>query len=86
VATVTNRHVVVQLIDDDKGVTLAYVSTVGASVKGNLTVKATWAGEHIAAAAKSAKLKSVVFDRAGRIYHGRLNALAAAARKGGLEF
>ncbi len=86
VATITNQHVVAQLIDDDKGATLAYASTVGAKIKGNMTEKATWAGEQIATAAKTAKIKAVVFDRAGRIYHGRLNALATAARKGGLEF
>ncbi len=58
------QHVSAQLIDDSKGHTLASVSTVGqAAVTGNLTAKATWVGEQIAAAAKQAKVKRVVFDR-----------------------
>jgi large subunit ribosomal protein L18 len=80
------NHVTCQLIDDQTGKTLAYVTTVGAKVKGNLTEKATWAGEQVATAAKAKKIKQVVFDRNGRIYHGRLHALAEAARKAGLEF
>jgi large subunit ribosomal protein L18 len=80
------NHVIAQIIDDTQGKTLAYVSTVGADVKGNLTTKAAWTGEQIATAAKAKKIKQVVFDRNGRIYHGRLHALAEAARKSGLEF
>ncbi|MDF2461126.1 MAG: rplR [Candidatus Saccharibacteria bacterium] len=68
-------HVIAQIVDDSKGHTLAYVSTVG-----------HWVGEQIAALAKAKKVKQVVFDRNGRIYHGRLAALADAARKNGLEF
>jgi len=83
---VTLRHIVAQLIDDTKGHTLAYVTTVGSDTKGSMTDRATWAGEQIAAKAKAAKVKQVVFDRNGRIYHGRLHALAEAARKAGLEF
>ncbi|HEY6736752.1 MAG TPA: 50S ribosomal protein L18 [Candidatus Saccharimonadia bacterium] len=80
-------HVIAQLIDDATGKTLAYVTTVGhKDAKGNLTDKAAWTGEQIAAAAKSKKIKQVVFDRNGRIYHGRLHALAEAARNAGLEF
>lgn len=83
---ITLTHVIAQLIDDTRGVTLAYVTTVGSDASGNMTAKAIWVGEHMAAAAKAKKIKSVVFDRNGRIYHGRLHALAEAARKGGLEF
>lgn len=86
VATISNRHVVAQVIDDTNGKTLAYVNTVQSGAKGNLMDKAAWAGTHIAEAAKKHKITSVVFDRAGRIYHGRLHALAEAARKAGLEF
>ncbi len=83
---ITLTHVVAQVIDDTKGVTLAYVSTVGKDAKGSMTDKAMWVGEQIAAAAIAKKVKQVVFDRNGRIYHGRLHALAEAARKAGLEF
>lgn len=83
---ITLMHVTAQIIDDTSGKTLAYVSTVGSDVKGNLTNKSVWVGEHIAAAAKIAKIKKIVFDRNGRIYHGRLHALAEAARAKGLEF
>ena len=81
------RHVIAQLIDDQQAKTLAYVTTVGKKdVTGNLTEKAAWVGQHIADAAKTKKIKQVVFDRGGRLYHGRLHALAEAARKSGLEF
>jgi large subunit ribosomal protein L18 len=80
------RHITCQLIDDTTGRTLAYTTTVRSTATGNLTAKATWAGEQIAQAAKAHKIKQVVFDRNGRIYHGRLDALATAARKAGLEF
>lgn len=84
--SVTNKNVTAQLINDDKGVTLAYVTTVKQNVKGTMTERATWAGTQIAVAAKKHKIKAVVFDRAGKLYHGRLSALAEAARKEGLEF
>ena len=80
------RHVIAQIVDDSKGRTLVYVSTVSSDAKGNMTEKATWAGAHVAELAKKAKIKQVVFDRGSRIYHGRLHALAEAARTGGLEF
>jgi large subunit ribosomal protein L18 len=81
------HHVIAQIVDDTKGQTLAYVSTVGhKDAKGTMTDKATWAGEQIAAQAKAKKVTQVVFDRNGRIYHGRLHALAEAARTNGLEF
>lgn len=83
---ITLAHITAQLIDDTKGITLAAVSTVGADVKGTMTEKAVWVGTHVAEKAKTKKIKKVVFDRNGRIYHGRLHALAEAARQAGLEF
>ena len=80
-------NIIAQIIDDSKSTTLAYASTVGhKEAKGNMTEKAAWVGGQIAAAAKAKKIKQVVFDRNGRIYHGRLHALAEAARQNGLEF
>jgi len=84
---VSNTHVTAQLIDDTADKTLAYVTTVGQkALKGNMTDKAAWVGTEIAAAAKQAKIKTIVFDRGGKLYHGRVAALAEAARKAGLEF
>lgn len=84
---VTNLHVTAQIIDDTTGKTLAYATTVGAiDAKGTMTDKSAWVGGEIAKKAKSAKIKAVVFDRGGKVYHGRVKALADAARKEGLEF
>ena len=83
---VSSRHIIAQLIDDTTGTTLAYVSTISAKQTGTMTAKAQWIGAEIAKAGKAKKVTTVVFDRAGRIYHGRLDALATAARSNGLEF
>jgi large subunit ribosomal protein L18 len=84
---ISNLHVSAQIINDETSKTLVAVSSVGQkAVKGNLTDKATWVGTEIAAKAKSAKVKQVVFDRGGKLYHGRIKALADAARNAGLEF
>jgi len=84
---ISNRHITAQVIDDTKHATLAYVSTVGAKAsKGTMTERAAWVGAEVAQKAKTAKVKAVVFDRGGHIYHGRVQALADAARKAGLEF
>lgn len=84
--TISNLHVSAQLIDDDKNVTIAAASTVGAKATGTMTEKATAIGTEIAKKAKTAKIKAVVFDRGSKLYHGRVKALADAARKEGLEF
>lgn len=84
---VSNKHITAQIIDDTKHVTLAQISTVGQkSVTGTMTERAVWIGTEIAKKAKTAKVRQVVFDRGGRLYHGRVKALADAARAGGLEF
>ena len=83
---ISNKHVSAQLIDDDKGITLAYATTVGNKQKGNKTELAAYIGSEIAKKAKKAKVKTVVFDRGAHLYAGRLSALADAARKEGLEF
>ncbi|AEA27546.1 50S ribosomal protein L18 [Pseudonocardia benzenivorans] len=85
----SSRHVFVQLIDDLAGHTLAAASTLEAdvaSVEGDKKAKAAKVGELIAARAKSAGIDAVVFDHGGNGYHGRIAALADAAREGGLEF
>lgn len=84
---ISNAHVSAQIIDDSKQTTTVAVSTIGnKTVKGSLTDKAVWVGTEIAKRAKTAKVKQVVFDRNGRLYHGRVKALADAARAEGLEF
>lgn len=84
---ISNLHVTAQLIDDVSGKTLAQVTTVGQkAAKGTMTEKAAWVGTEIANKAKAAKIKAVVFDRGGKLYHGRVAGLAEAARKAGLEF
>ena len=86
---VSSRHILAQLINDDASTTLAYVTTVSAKIPAQsktMTDKATWVGEQIADAAKHAKISQVVFDRGERAYHGRVQALADAARKNGLKF
>lgn len=85
--SISMQHVTAQIIDDSKSSTLLYVTTVGTKQPSkNLTERAVWVGNELAKRAKTAKLKVVVFDRNGRIYHGRIKALAEAARAGGMEF
>ena len=83
------KHVYAQLVDDDRGVTLLGVSdaTEGVAVEGAGKVGlAKGTGKVLAEKAKAAGIKSVVFDRAGYRYHGRVRAVADGAREGGLEF
>ena len=85
----SSRHIVAQLIDDVAGHTLASASTLEADVRalsGDKKARATKVGELIAARAREAGVTAVVFDRGGNVYHGRIAALADAAREGGLEF
>lgn len=85
----SNKHIYAQLIDDTTGVTLASASTVDKelSVDSSSSVAAaTQVGELIAKRAQDKGHKSVVFDRGGYLYHGRVKALADAAREAGLEF
>ena len=80
----SNTNIYAQIIDDENGVTLASASSM--KMKGNNTEVATKVGEAIAKEAKKAKITKVVFDRGGYLYHGRVAALADAARANGLEF
>jgi large subunit ribosomal protein L18 len=83
----SNRGIEAQLIDDVAGTTLAASSSLGLkSFKGNKVDQAAEVGKSLAAAAKSAGIESAVFDRGGYLYHGRVKALADAAREGGLKF
>ena len=89
VVTRSSKHITVQVVDDLVGKTLAYASTMEADVRGaegDKTAKAKKVGELVAERAKAAGVESVVFDRAGNRYHGRIAALADAAREGGLAF
>ncbi len=84
---VSNKHIAAQIIDDTKHITIAQISTVGQkAATGTMTEMAVWVGTEIAKKAKTVKVRKVVFDRGGRLYHGRVKALADAARAGGLEF
>ncbi len=83
---ISNAHITAQIIDDDKGATLAYATTVGSKQKGSKSELAAYIGAEIAKKAKKAKIEKVVFDRGARLYAGRMKALADAARKEGLEF
>ena len=87
VVTRSNRGIVAQLVDDANGRTLASASWLQAkSFKGNKTAQAAEVGKLLAQKAKDAKIQSAVFDRGGYLYHGRVKALADAAREGGLKF
>ena len=80
------KHITVQLIDDTAGNTLLSVSDSEIKAKGNKTEQAAAVGKAVAKKAQDKKIATVVFDRAGNKYHGRVKALADAAREGGLEF
>jgi len=80
------NHVYAQVIDDGAGRTVAAASTVDLKAKGNGLAQAQEVGKAIAQKAKAAGVSQVVFDRGGFLYHGRIKALADAAREAGLEF
>ena len=84
----SGRHIYAQIIDDAQGRTLAAASTLGKGSKGpGATVdSAAGVGKALAEAAKAVGVMAVVFDRGGFLFHGRVKALADAAREGGLEF
>jgi large subunit ribosomal protein L18 len=89
VVTRSSKHIGVQVVDDLAGHTLVAASTMEADLRGldgDKTAKAKKVGELVAERAKAAGIESVVFDRAGHQYHGRVAALADAAREGGLTF
>lgn len=80
----SNTNIYAQVIDDVAGVTLASASSLKET--GTKTEQAQKVGEAIAKAAKAAKVEEVIFDRGGYLYHGRVQALAEAAREAGLKF
>ncbi len=86
----SNKHISVQLIDDETGHTLAAASTIEADQRtlgtGGSVAAAARVGELVAERAKAAGVTTVVFDRGGYAYHGRIAAVAEAARNAGLEF
>jgi large subunit ribosomal protein L18 len=87
----SSKQIYAQIIDDGKGLTIASASTIEKDLKGGLktgadTAAAAAVGKLVAERALAAGVKQVVFDRGGYQYHGRVKALADAAREGGLEF
>ena len=85
----TSENIHVQFIDDEAGKTLAAISTVGKSAAKDLSANVSGAKAIGALAAKNALdkgIKQVVFDRGGKLYHGKVKALADAAREAGLQF
>ncbi len=87
----SGQHIYVQLIDDTKGATLAAASTLDSAIKGKVKSTASIdaakaVGVMIAERAKALKVEKVVFDRGGYLFHGRVKALADAARESGLQF
>lgn len=89
VVTRSARHMVAQVVDDTAGRTLASASTMEADLRGasdDKTAKARKVGQKVAERAKAAGVETVVFDRGGHRYHGRVAALAEGAREAGLDF
>jgi large subunit ribosomal protein L18 len=87
----SNAHIYAQIIDDEAQTTLASASTLDKEIKGSVSVgsnieAAKAVGKLIAERAQAKDIKVVVFDRSGYLYHGRVQALAEAAREAGLEF
>ncbi len=82
----SNSHIYAQIIDDTTGVTLAASSSVMLNINGSNVESAKKVGEALAKAAQDKSINSVRFDRGGRLFHGRVKALADSARDGGLQF
>jgi large subunit ribosomal protein L18 len=82
----SNKSIYAQVIDDVAGVTLASASSLDAAVSGTKVEQAVKVGQLVAEAAKAKGVEEVVFDRGGYLYHGRIQALAEAAREAGLKF
>ncbi len=87
----SSKQIYAQIIDDERGVTLAAASTLDKGLRGTLKTGATVdaakeVGRLVAERATQAGVKQVIFDRSGYLYHGRVKALADAAREGGLDF
>jgi large subunit ribosomal protein L18 len=87
----SSGHIYAQIINDIKGTTLVSASSLDKSLRNTLkstssVVAAKAVGTLLAERSKNAKIQKVVFDRAGRLYHGRIKALAEASREGGLQF
>lgn len=82
----SNLHISAQVIDDARAVTIVSAYDTEVKIKGTKTEKATAVGVLIAEKALKAKVTEVVFDRGGKLYHGRVKALAEAARAKGLKF
>jgi large subunit ribosomal protein L18 len=84
----SNKGIFAQLVDDESGRTIAGASWLGLakSFKGSKVEQSAEVGKAVAAAAKKAGIETVVFDRGGYLYHGRVKALAEGAREGGLKF
>jgi large subunit ribosomal protein L18 len=80
------KHLYAQLIDDVSGHTLAAASTVSLKLNGNNVEAAAQVGKALAEKAQAANIEACSFDRGGRLYHGRVKALAEAAREAGLKF
>lgn len=84
---ISSTNVTAQVIDDTAGKTLVHATSIGSKQAGDtMTEKAAWVGTNVAKKAVKKNIKQVVLDRGGRLYHGRIKALAEAARKEGLEF
>lgn len=83
---ISNKNVSAQIIDDQKQATLISATSIRSKIKGNLSEKAVIVGKEVASKAKAQKISNVAFDRGAKRYHGRVKALAEAAREEGLKF
>ncbi len=82
----SNKYIYAQIIDDRKGHTLASISSKGINAQGTRIEQAKVTGKALAEVAQAAGVSTVVFDRGGYLFHGRVKALADGAREGGLNF